>query len=157
MKKSSLSIAVWIILHKCSNNSLEKSSHGVEAQSSESMVLTYCWLSGNSYKCKYDISVFSFSCQCTINCLPLYFLFLARFVIFIILFVLMVIFIGWSEIVYMKLFYIHERLRKHDEADSRNNKISSMVHPDCYCWDNRRETADAVHAFIFWEAHISKI
>lgn len=136
---------------------MAKSSHGVEARSSESTVLTYCWLSGNSYKCKYDTSVFSLVITVLLIAYPSTFYSSHTLLFLLFLFVLMVIFIGLSEIVYMKLFYIHERLRKHDEADSRNNKISSMVHPDCYCWDNRRGTADAVHAFIFWEAHISKI
>lgn len=39
---------------------LENSSHLGEAQTSEDMQLTNCWLRGNSYKCKYDTSVFPF-------------------------------------------------------------------------------------------------
>lgn len=71
---------------------------------------------------------------------PSHFLILAYFVILVFL---IVIFIGLNEIVWMKLFYIHERLRRHDDADSRSNKISSVVHPDCYCWDNRKEMTQA--------------
>ena len=43
---------LWILLWSWSDNSLENRLYGVEAQTSENMVLYKCWLSGISYKWK---------------------------------------------------------------------------------------------------------